>query len=86
MSFDIINLTPLQNGKNRVVPTLWTYYNRDNDDISILNNNYFNKECGLKNNDILIIIGQNSSNKSWYRVEVNSTNYVISIVRIEEAP
>ena len=78
MSFNIINLTPLQNGKNGKVPCIWTFYNKDNDNITI--ENYFKKDCGLKNGDQIIVISSNYTSRNNYYVSVNKTTNIITVI------
>ena len=81
MSYKIENLTPLQNGKNSKVPTLWTYYNEDNDDITTAN--YMKKDCGLKNGDQVISISNDYTERSNYYVSINANNYQITLISQE---
>lgn len=54
MSFKLINLTPLAQGKNGVVPCSYTYWNEDNDTLTTAD--FFPKDCGLRAGDQLTII------------------------------
>ena len=55
MSFNIELLTPLNNGKNGKVPTMWTYWNKDGD--TLTETGYFPKSYGLRNGDQIVVIG-----------------------------
>lgn len=76
MSFKIVNLTPLANGKNNKVPCLFSFYNEDGDDVT--ESNYFSKNCGLKNGDQVVVISQDYSTKSYYYVTVDE-EFVITL-------
>lgn len=76
MAFNIINLTPLENGKNNKISTLWTFDNKDGDTITTAG--YFNKLCGLKNNDVVIEVNTTAATISFYKISVDATTEIIT--------
>lgn len=59
MAFKIINLTPLSQGKNGLVPCSFTYWNEDDDTLTTAG--FFPKSTGLRNGDQLTIIANDYS-------------------------
>ena len=70
MSFNIENLTPLNNGKNGKVPTMWTYFDKNGD--TLTETGYFPKSCGLRNGDQVIVISADYTTRTnGYVLESN---------------
>lgn len=70
MSFNIELLTPLNNGKNGKVPTMWTYWNKDRD--TLTETGYFTKGSGLRNGDQIVVIGADYTTRTnGYVLESN---------------
>lgn len=70
MSFNIELLTPLNNGKNGKVPTMWTYWNKDGD--TLTETGYFTKSSGLRNGDQIVVIGADYTTRTnGYVLESN---------------
>ena len=57
MSFKLMNLTPLAQGKHGAVPCSYTYWDEDND--TLIEEGFFTKDSGLRNGDQLTIISNN---------------------------
>lgn len=70
MSFKLMNLTPLAQGKNGVVPCSYTYWNEDNDTLTTAG--FFKKDSGLRGGDQLTIISKDYTTvKTGYITESN---------------
>lgn len=68
MTFKIMNLTPLSQGKNGAVPCSFTYWNEDNDTLTTAG--FFPKDTGLRNGDQLTIISNDYTTiKTGYLTE-----------------
>lgn len=84
MSFEIKNLTPIQNGKNGFSPVFWMYYNNGD---NILEEKYFDKLCGFKNNDLLLVYNNVdveglSKGLLSFQIVVDETTKEISLTQI----
>lgn len=78
MSFKLNNLTPYaNNAKKGVIPALWLYYNEDADTLTTAG--FFDKDCGVANNDRILVLSTTAIAPDWYKASVS--NGVITLAK-----
>ena len=79
MAFNKNNMNIMVNSAQAGVPRVYCYYNAGGDTITA--DGYFSPDVGIKNNDLVLVLAQNSATAPlWYKLAVADNVVVASVL------
>lgn len=75
MAFKLTNLRPFGNNETSgVQPALFVYWNEAGD--TVTSAGFFDKDCGVKDKDQVLVIAANGTTNAWHYATVASTGAI----------